>query len=364
MPPLSGASGKRGLSNGVNKKHSGTHRDDDGYRLTRRSCAASDHGRQRSRRCTSGGRGMKGNNAEVEAALWLLAQLPTHEQNKVRRRLSLRLNPPTGLHEDYRRDLCFVAEQLQGLPLRAGWSFPYLPRKEYDRTRSVGSASSAALVARYGSWVAVCRSAYRFCDASDTQRRVVTPRRRGGERRPPYTNEDAVAALRECAMLLNRVPSRRAYNYWRTAAERRRPQMRYPCASSITDLYKQAGGWIAALEDAQLVTRPRRTVRVIVPNHDEALKLFKRVCESGLTAARTHTNYWFEVRGTTSEVKPVIIQCARDANLKNLTFWEPARFRMHQIQLQPFVSHAVDSSRLNASAAPASRLYRSPPSRS
>jgi hypothetical protein len=338
MPPRPGASGKRDMSHGVNKKHSGTRSDGAGCRLIRRFFAASDHGRQRSRRCTSGGRGMKG-NAEAEAALWLLAQLPTHAQNKVRRRLALRLNPPTGPYEGYAKDLRFVADQLGGVQLRAGWSYPYLPRNEYDRKRRVGSASSAGLVARYGSWVAVCRYAFRLCDASETQRRVVAPPRRLGERRPPYTAGDAAAALRECAEELDRVPSRRAYNYWRSAAERRRKQTRYPCASSIAQLYKSAGGWIAALEDAQLVTRPQRTVRVIVPNHDEALKLFECVRKSGLTAARTHTNYWFEVRGTTSEVKPVIIQCARDANLRHVTFWEPATLRIHEIQLSS-ISHS------------------------
>src|SRR5207253_2914475 len=98
--------------------------------------------------------------AKVEAALWMVAQLDADTQSRVRRRLALKLDPPPSPPERRQLELRSVAELLASVAPRPGWSFAYVTRSQYDARRPAESASSAALVERYGSWIDVCRHAY------------------------------------------------------------------------------------------------------------------------------------------------------------------------------------------------------------
>src|SRR5687768_16982120 len=95
-------------------------------------------------------------NGQAEAALWLLAQLPPDVQRKVRRRFALRTSPPEAEWARYERELKPLGDLLRGLDSRPGWTFPVIPRADYDASRlletssTYGAVSSATLVTRYG----------------------------------------------------------------------------------------------------------------------------------------------------------------------------------------------------------------------
>jgi hypothetical protein len=88
---------------------------------------------------------------EAEVALWMLAQLSPDTLDKVRRRLALRLDPPISQVERRQRELSFATELLRPIAPRAGWSFAYVPRRQYDAQRPADSPSSASLLRRAAS---------------------------------------------------------------------------------------------------------------------------------------------------------------------------------------------------------------------
>jgi len=273
---------------------------------------------------------------ETEAALWMLAQLAARTQDKVRRRLAIRVDPPKSPLEHRERELGFAAKLLRPIPPRAGRSFAYVPRKEYDAQRPQHSPSSASLVVKYGSWANVCRHAYGLVCEQRRPRLNPLPRYSMKNReRLRYTKEEAAAALRDCARELDRAPSKRAYSYWREAAERRRGGRRgYPCANVIGRLYAERGGWTAALEDAALIAPPAMTVRVHVSTKDEAAELVAVARAKGLIAAHASNRTWIEVRGNVARVRRRIIDCARAVALPNLTIWEPQTMRLERVDLR------------------------------
>jgi hypothetical protein len=142
--------------------------------------------------------------AHVTAAtLWLIAQLSPDTQDKVRRRLALKLDPPLSPSDRRCRELRFVATLLRGIPRQAGWSFPCVPRNRYDARRPPDAPHSAALVATYGSWVNVCRHASRIGDA---QKPLLPRPSRLRQARRTYCMSDSVAALQACTQALLRPP--------------------------------------------------------------------------------------------------------------------------------------------------------------
>lgn len=144
---------------------------------------------------------------ETEAALWMLAQLEPGTQDSVRRRLALRLNPPVSPLDRRLSELSFAAELLGSITPRPGWSFAYTPRKHYDAQRPPDAPSSASLVAKYGSWAEVCLHAYKLVATAGPFRLHLGSRKAGGIHKRRYCEQDAVAALQECARELNRSPS-------------------------------------------------------------------------------------------------------------------------------------------------------------
>jgi hypothetical protein len=272
-------------------------------------------------------------NSDVEAALWMLAQLAPDTQNKVRRRLALRLDPPLSPIDRRQRELRFAAELLRPIAPRRGWSFPYTPRRDYDERRPPDAPSSASLTATYGSWSKVCLQAYSLLEEGSLRPHLVT--RQPGRKPSAYNKDHAAAALQECAGEISRAPSRRAYTGWRAAVEKCRPRMRrHPCASLIARLYAHQGGWLAALEDAGLVAPPPMTVRVVVGSEEEVVELLAAVRARDLIAAHAGNNKWFEVRGTFALVRRNIVECARSLAVTKVTLWEPATTTLERVDLQ------------------------------
>jgi hypothetical protein len=274
-------------------------------------------------------------NFKAEAALWMLAQLAPATQNDVRRRLALRLDPPVSPVDRRRRELTFVAQLLRSIAPRRGWSFTYVPRSQYDAQRPLDSLSSASLVARYGSWGQVCHHAYALvAERSRGELHHLPWEVRGRKAVPQYTREAVADVLKECARELNRAPSRHAYKYWRAAAQPRRRSTRgYPCANVIGRLYKERGGWVAALEDAGLLAPPAMTVRVTVASKEEAVELVASARAQALIAARPTTGNWFEVRGRIAQVRGEIVDCARTLAIADLVLWEPQMRTLERIDL-------------------------------
>ena len=122
-------------------------------------------------------------------ALWMLAQLDPDTQRKVRRRLALRLAPPVSSAVGRVRELGFAAQLLRPLEPRPGWSFAYVPRRQYDELRPPTSPSSASLVTRYGSWAEACLRTYNllpdgsyrpgFAGAGDVRASIRASRQQG-----------------------------------------------------------------------------------------------------------------------------------------------------------------------------------------
>jgi Homing endonuclease associated repeat len=261
-------------------------------------------------------------SSDAEAALWLLAQLSSETQNRVRRRITLRVDPPPSPAQTRHRELAFVADLLRSAATRPGWSFPYVSRSEHDSLRPAESPSSAALVERYGSWVDVCRHANHL--VTGTPNRLPKHRRHANTKDAHrYTKKEAIAALHECARELNRTPSTTAYRAWRPAGERRRRgSTTYPSLSVIGRLYAERGGWSAALEDADLVTAPTTTIRVVAPNRKQAAETAAALQAHGLLAAHARNLCWVEVRASLTEVRRAIRESR--STPEDLFIWDPA----------------------------------------
>jgi hypothetical protein len=163
------------------------------------------------------------------------------------------------------------------------------------------------------------------------------PPRGGGRRdaRRRYATEDVAAALQECARELHRTPSRNAYFYWRQASRRKHLSVRgYPSVGVIGRLYADRGGWIGALEDAELREAPAMTVRVVLETQWEAVELVLLARGRGLTAAHAGSRRWIEVRGNLSTVRRDVIDLSRALGTMKLTLWVPRTKILELIDLR------------------------------
>jgi hypothetical protein len=140
----------------------------------------------------------------------------------------LSVEPPTVRRV---RDLSF----LRGLLLereseRIGGDLPYVPSAEYDAERRLRAAagdavagaapSSDALRARFKSWTRACLAAFSI-DEHGAWIGPWLPWRHGTDGRSgtsvPYTEEEAIQAVRDCAQAIGRIPSSQHYQPWRSA---------------------------------------------------------------------------------------------------------------------------------------------------
>jgi hypothetical protein len=274
-------------------------------------------------------------DALEEAALWLLAQLEPDVRRKVGRRLALRLDPPETPAARYSRELSFVYELLRDIEPAPGWTFPHLPRTEYDDWRSgagqgAGAPSSASLVARYGSWLTVCFLTYRLFRGERTHAHP-KPVRTGG--RLEYTGDDAVHALRDCARALNRVPTWRDYQHWASVWRQRLPAARYPSAPVVTRLYRERGGWCAALEAAGLAEPPEMTVRVWISRRSEARDLVAMLRGAGILAAPPGPrSSAVEAYAPLSKLRAGVARWAKTATSERVVLWEPATQHFEEVR--------------------------------
>ena len=265
----------------------------------------------------------------------MLAQLTRETQVRVRRNLALHLDPPSSSVSQRRRELSFLADLLRPLTPRPGWSFADTPRKRYDALRPPEAPSSPSLVARYGSWVDVCRLADGLIAHPKGQSRSRPQPRRRPQTQRRYSEQDVEAALRECAVELNRVPSRNAYQYWREATARRRPRSRqHPSAVFIVRLYAERGGWRSALENADLVPLPRKTVRVTVETATQAAELTASARAAGLIAAHAGTRRCVEILGTLAADRQKIVELASRCSTV-ITLSEPSTRTVERIDRRP-----------------------------
>jgi hypothetical protein len=271
----------------------------------------------------------------VDAALALLALLEPETQDRVRRRLAIRLMPPASPISQREQELGIVANLLESVTPRPGWSFPYVARKEYDAERGEGWLASASLVSKYGSWVEVCRRAHEL----ETRKAGAIPRLRPSPSRRTsvagcYTERDAITALQTCAQEIQRAPSKAAYDHWRAAALRRRKgPVRYPSTVTVFRLYKQRGGWLAALEDAGLV-RPPTTVRIIAATKQQAAVLGARLRAEGLIVNHTGRATWLEATTPVAQLRRLVADCAEGLCLDAVFLWEPRVRRLERVEFR------------------------------
>lgn len=263
----------------------------------------------------------------AEAALWLLAQLEPDVQRRVRRRFALKLKPPESPSARYRRELLVVGRLLRNLDPGAGLTAPILPRAVYDEWRSqrtpatIGSSSSASLVARYGSWSVVCYRAYNLL-AQVGGGNPWTPSTKG--RLPKYTPADMAAALSWCAEELGRAPSWNDYRYWSAIARRRTRAARFPHPRLVTLFYRELGGWCAALEAAGVIEPPAVTVRVWLSLRSENRDLVTALRRSGFVAAPPGQRSSTEVYAAMNRVLEAVKRWACRAASDRIVLWEPS----------------------------------------
>jgi hypothetical protein len=253
----------------------------------------------------------------------MFAQLNPPSQRNVWRRLSLRFDTPCSPATQRRQELHKLAELLATTQAPPGWSFRHINRKEYDKARTTEAPSSVTLVNRYGTWVNACRHADRL--VADRANTLVKHRRAALSTAPrKYTRPAIVAALRECAAELHRVPSSHAYQAWRIPAERRRPGAFYPTATVIFRHYADRGGWIAALEDADLVTPPHNTVRIVTQSAQDAGQLAETLRDDGHIAAHAGSHRWVEMLGSSQAAKLALIRISPWSGTA-YAIWDPIK---------------------------------------
>jgi hypothetical protein len=177
---------------------------------------------------------------------------------ELNRAIRLTLNPPATPAEQRLAELGSLASLLNPLPPRAGFGFPTLARKDYDRLRPATATSSATLVKRHGSWHAACYAAYGLQpDGQWTGPGRPRPSPYGRPAPKPYTREEVLAALRQCQHDLGRRANNNVYERWRREkkkeAHRRGTTVRLPSAPVTYRHYPAArGDWNTALRDGGL----------------------------------------------------------------------------------------------------------------
>lgn len=258
---------------------------------------------------------------DVEAALWMLAQLERDTKDTVRRRLALRLDPPASPAAERKDELRLVAEMLRSVEPLPGLAYSYVARSQYDSRRTPASPSSASLVERYGCWRNVCRHAHLL--STEQPNRLRKHRRQASSKAARrYSEREAIDAVQECARELKRTPSTTAYDAWCSAAEqRRRGNVTYPCSRTICRLYRARGGWIAALEDTGLLAPPNGSVRIIARTIPDAIELAAALRASGHLAVHVGHRNWIEFHGTLAEAGLALSGKPTSASAEAL--WDP-----------------------------------------
>jgi hypothetical protein len=181
---------------------------------------------------------------------------------------------------------------LNVLAPRPGWSYPTIKQAEYDSRRPRHAMTGPMLAQKYGSWKRACKAAYGLRPDGRTRGRShhawPTSAPRGEPRVRQYTREEAIRAVRACALELACRPSSSTYVRWSAAKQRlARVNSMSARVPSIGAVYRHFPGrgrdrWrgvinAAALTDAELreafARRMTRRSRLEVPTTPEAVAL-------------------------------------------------------------------------------------------
>ena len=105
----------------------------------------------------------------------------------------------------------------------------------------------------------------------------------------------------------------------------------YPSDRTIGRRFADQGGWLAALEHAELIVPPAMTVRMMTRSTEEATELETAARAAGFVAAKARKSNWIEVRATLPEVRRAI---ADDPSsfVEALTLWEPATKTLEHVK--------------------------------
>jgi hypothetical protein len=89
-------------------------------------------------------------------------------------------------------------------------------------------------------------------------------------------------------------------------AQQSGPAEAIPAQKTISIMYSDQGGWIAALEDAGLWEAPAMTVRAVVENPDQAEEPRGHALRERCVVVHRSNRRWVEVRGTTASVAAAV----------------------------------------------------------
>jgi hypothetical protein len=184
----------------------------------------------------------------------MLTHLDEPALAEIERALLLTLHRPDSPTERRLAELGFLAQLLARTPRERGFRVSYIERGDYDQLRPPEAPRSARLVDRYGSWRAVCWHA----DGLLPDGRWLGPSRPWPsvlESRPrvrPYTRDEVLVSIAQCANELCRRPTITDYYRWLRAKRRRALLTGKPIRlAGPTAIYRHfpaaSGGWNEAL---------------------------------------------------------------------------------------------------------------------
>lgn len=178
----------------------------------------------------------------VELILSMLRAAPAATRGEIHGLLAAELAALPSAQELRLAELGFLASLLSEPP-STGCEFGTCERIYYDQRRPKHEPSSRQLVERYGSWPRACRAAYSL-DTGGIRRGSSKPwpTTDRGKHREPFTRDEVLAAVRQCAEELRRAgligqPTSWQYDEWvrrsKFEAKRRGQEARLPYARAI-----------------------------------------------------------------------------------------------------------------------------------
>lgn len=178
---------------------------------------------------------------------------------EIERRLQINLGPQVESPSARRmRTLGLLASLLQGRSPLPGWSFSTVTQAEYEAARTPDAPSAGWLAREFGSWILACRAAYANRPGWKRGDPTTWPSViRGAPRRAPYTRDEVVRALQQCARELGFTPSSSTFGRWSANKRAQARRLGRPArVAGFRQLYRyfpaEAGGFNAALAAAGL----------------------------------------------------------------------------------------------------------------
>ena len=213
-------------------------------------------------------------NSRVAVVVAMISGLAPAAREQLARALHGELHPPEAAGDRRLRELLPLARLLDEQAGRDGitpayggpgarkpslthaGTFPVVAQTDYDRQRPTDAPSGAALAKRFGGWVLACRAVFGL-QADGRYRGVGKPwanGTRGKPRKTAFTRDEALHAIRACALAYGRRPTSVLYIDW---SGRRRHHARISAAPdprlpAYPHYHRRYGGWRRALELAAI----------------------------------------------------------------------------------------------------------------